>query len=146
MFAWRRFLLRMFGAKVASTARIYGTTHIWDPTNLDVAAYVQIGPYATLYTMAPIKLEKYVIVSQGAHLCAGSHDVESPDFQTIAKPILLRERAWVAAEAFVGPGVTVGEGAVLGARSVAFRDLQAWTVYVGNPAAAIKQRRIRFDH
>jgi len=93
------------------------------------------------YCMAPIKLRRYALASQGAYLCAGSHDIHGGDFVLVTKPITLEERAWVAAEAFVGPGVTVGEGAVLGARAVAFRDLEPWTAYVGNPAQPSGSRR-----
>jgi putative colanic acid biosynthesis acetyltransferase WcaF len=79
-------------------------------------------------------------VSQGAHLCTGSHDIVDPNFPLVTKPIIIEAYAWIAAEAFVGPGVTVGEGAVLGARGVTFRDLSPWTVYVGNPAKPVHQR------
>jgi putative colanic acid biosynthesis acetyltransferase WcaF len=145
MFAWRRLLLRLFGARIAPTALVYGSTRIWFPENVELGNYVQIGPRATLYSMAKIVVEDYAFVSQGAHLCCGSHDIESPYFQTIAKPIRVKRRAWVAAEAFVGPGVTIGEGSVLGARGVAFRDLDAFGVYAGNPAKFIKPRRVRFN-
>jgi putative colanic acid biosynthesis acetyltransferase WcaF len=93
--------------------------------------------------MAVVELKREAVVSQGTHLCAGSHDIDDPNLQLITKPITIGERAWIAAEAFVGPGVTVGEGAVLGARGVAFRDLEAWTVYAGNPAAAKRRREQR---
>jgi putative colanic acid biosynthesis acetyltransferase WcaF len=92
--------------------------------------------------MAPVRLGRYVVVSQRAHLCAGSHRVDDEYFQLIAKPITIKDNAWIAAEAFVGPGVTVGEGAVLGARGVAFEDLNPWTVYVGNPAAVKRPRKM----
>ncbi|MET3516156.1 acetyltransferase-like isoleucine patch superfamily enzyme [Pseudacidovorax sp. 1753] len=82
----------------------------------------------------------FAVVSQGAHLCAGSHDIEDENFQLITRPINIGPRAWVAAEAFVGPGVTVGASAVLGARGVAFKDLDGYGVYVGNPAKKIKSR------
>jgi putative colanic acid biosynthesis acetyltransferase WcaF len=143
-FGWRRLLLRLFGAKISSTVRVYGSTRIWFPANVELGNFVQVGPRAILYSMAKITMEDYAIVSQGAHLCTGSHDLESPVFQTIAKPIRVSERAWVAAEAFVGPGVTVGEGAVVGARGVTFRDIEPWTVYAGNPAKLIKRRNVRF--
>ena len=143
LYAWRRMLLRLFGAKVAPTVRFYGSTRFWYPPNVDLGAYTQIGPRATIYSMAMITLEDYAIVSQGAHICAGTHDLESPYFQTVAKPILLKTKSWVAAEAFVGPGVTLGEGAVLGARGVTFHDLEPWTVYAGNPAKPIKARCIK---
>lgn len=140
---WRRVLLRAFGAKVAATAGIYGTARIWSPANLEVGHYAFIGPKVNVYSMARVIFEPYSLASQGAHLCAGTHDISDPKFQLIAAPIRVCERAWVAAEAFVGPGVTVGEGAVLGARGCAFNDLEAWTVYAGNPATALKKRVLR---
>jgi putative colanic acid biosynthesis acetyltransferase WcaF len=96
--------------------------------------------------MAKITFAPYSLASQGAHICAGTHDIEDVHFQLRAYPIVVGYRAWIAAEAFVGPGVTVGEGAVLGARGCAFRDLSPWTVYAGNPARAIKPRKIRFNN
>ena len=137
--------MRLFGAKISSTALLYGSTRIWFPANVELGNFAQVGPRATLYSMAKITVEDYAFVSQGAHLCTGSHDLECLFFQTIAKPIHIKKRAWVAAEALVGPGVTVGEGAVLGARGVTFRDLESWTVYAGNPAKLIKVRNVRFS-
>lgn len=145
MFGWRRFFLRAFGAKISPAARVFGSTRIWYPANLEIGSHVEIGPHAVIYSMAKITIEDHVLISDGAHVCAGSHDIDSPYFQTVAKPIKIKSRAWIAAGAFVGPGVTAGEGAVLGARGVAFRDLEPWTVYAGNPAKPIKARNIRFD-
>jgi putative colanic acid biosynthesis acetyltransferase WcaF len=146
MRGWRRWLLRRFGATLAPTANVYGSARIWSPANLIMDDYAAIGPRATIYAMAPIRLGPYAIVSQGAHLCAGTHDIESADFQLRSSPIHVGARAWIAAEAFVGPGVEVGDGAVLGARGCAMRNLDAWTVYSGNPAAPIRPRRLRFGN
>jgi putative colanic acid biosynthesis acetyltransferase WcaF len=142
--AWRRFLLRLFGAKIASTAGIYPSARIWSPANLEMGKFSFIGPRVQIYSMAKITFAPYSLASQGAHICAGSHDIEDVNFQLKASPITIGYRAWIAAEAFVGPGVTVGEGAVLGARACAFQNLEAWTVFVGNPARAIKKRMVRF--
>lgn len=141
MTGWRRLLLRMFGASIAPTARIYGSARIWYPPFLHVAEQATIGPRVTVYCMAPISLGPYALVSQGAHLCAGTHAIDDPHFQLYARPITIGARAWIAAEAFVSPGVTVGEGAVLGARGVATDDLMPWTVYRGNPAVVLRTRR-----
>jgi putative colanic acid biosynthesis acetyltransferase WcaF len=141
--SWRRLLLRTFGAKIAPTAGVYGSARIWNPANLELGERAFIGPRVIVYSMAKIVVGPDVTVSQGAHLCAGSHDIEDPHFQLIARPITIGAQAWIAAEAFVGPGVEVGEGAVLGARGCAFGDLAPWTVYVGNPAKALKPRRVR---
>lgn len=142
---WRRILLRLFGAHIASTAYVYPSVRIWSPANFEMGAFACIGPDVRIYSMAKITLEPYALASQGAHLCTGTHNIEDENFQLCARSTVVGRRAWIAAEAFVGPGVTVGEGAVLGARSCAFHDLDAWTVYVGNPARAIKARKIRFN-
>lgn len=141
--AWRRFVLRAFGAKISATARVYGSARIWSPANLEVGAHACIGPNSNVYSMAKITLGDFALVSQGAFLCAGSHDIDDPFFQLTSAPITIDEKAWVAAEAFVGPGVNIQQGAVLGARACAFRDLMPWRVYVGNPAVMVKERRVR---
>jgi putative colanic acid biosynthesis acetyltransferase WcaF len=141
---WRRLLLRLFGAKIAPTAGVYPSARIWSPANLEVGDFAFIGARVIVYSMAKITFAPYALASQGAHICAGTHDIEDVRFQLQARPIVIGYRAWIAAEAFVGPGVTVGDGAVLGARSCAFQSLEPWTVYVGNPARAIKPRKVRF--
>lgn len=137
---WRRLLLRLFGARIAPTARIAASARIWYPANLEMGHQACIGPRVDCYSMAMITLGPYALVSQGAHLCAGTHAIDDPHFQLKAAPIVLGARSWVAAEAFVGPGVTLGEGAVLGARGVAFTNMEAWTVYIGNPMREVRKR------
>ena len=106
-------------------------------------AFACLGPRVICYCMAPVRLGAYAVTSQGAHLCAGTHSTSDPGFPLITRPIEIGARAWVAAEAFVGPGVTVGEGAVLGARGVALRDLEPWTIYSGNPAVRVRPRMVK---
>ena len=143
MHPWRRFLLRIFGAKVARTANIYGSARIWLPSNLEIGEHSCIGRRVIIYSMGMISFGDYALASQGAHICAGTHDIEDPNFQLLVQPIKVGAHAWIAAEAFVGPGVNVGEGAVLGARACAFKDLDPWTVYVGSPARVLRRRIIR---
>lgn len=140
LYGWRRLILVAFGAKIARGARVYSSARIWLPSNLEMGVGAVIGPGVECYCMDKIVLEDFAEVAQYVHLVTGTHDINSPLFQLFTKPIKIRSYAWLASGAFVGPGVTVGEGAVLGARAVAFRDLDPWTVYVGNPAVAIKQR------
>jgi putative colanic acid biosynthesis acetyltransferase WcaF len=140
---WRCFVLRLFGARVGHEVRLYGSARIWSPANLVLEDHAAIGPGAIVYSMGTIVIGNYAVISQGAHLCAGTHDVGDVHFQLLARPIHIGSRAWIAAEAFVGPGVTIGEGAVLGARGCAMRDLQPWTIYSGNPAQIIRSRVLR---
>ena len=95
------------------------------------------------YSMAQIKIGRKVVISQGSHLCSGTHDYEDPLFQLYAEPITISAHAWIAAESFIGPGVTIGEGAVIGARSVVVKDMPAWKVCAGNPCKPIKARIFR---
>jgi putative colanic acid biosynthesis acetyltransferase WcaF len=140
---WRIFVANVFGARIDSSALLYSSARIWYPPNFSMAAQSVLGPGVECYSMGPIAIGPRAVVSQRAFLCTGTHDIHRPEFQIGAKAIVIEANAWVCAEAFVGPGVSIGEGAVLGARGVAFSDLEPWTVYVGNPAA-IKGPRTRF--
>lgn len=137
---WRILILRLFGARVAWSAFVYGSARIWYPPHLTIAARGCLGRSVNCYSMAPISIGCDAVVSQGAHLCAGTHDIDDDGFTLQVRPIVIADRAWIASEAFVGPGVSVGEGAVLAARGCAFRDLDPWTVYRGNPAEPVRRR------
>ncbi len=137
---WRAMLLRAFGAQLAANARVHGSARIWYPPNLIMEENALIGQRVICYAVAPIRICSDAIVSQGAHLCTGSHALNDPCFQLEARPITIGANAWVAAEAFVGPGVVLEEGAVLGARGVAFRNVPAWTIFAGNPARFLRER------
>ncbi len=143
--AWRLILLRWFGAKVSARASVRSSVRIWDPANLVMEDRSTLGPDVICYNMAPISLGWGALVSQRAQLCTGSHDIHDREFTLITKPIKIGRNAWIAANAFVGPGVQVGEGAVLGACAVAFSNLEPWTVYVGNPARSVRERRAPHD-
>jgi putative colanic acid biosynthesis acetyltransferase WcaF len=137
---WRRLLLRAFGAKIAPTARIYASAYVWYPPHLSMGPYSVMGPHVYCYCQDRITLESFVTVSQFSKLVTGTHDIDSPGFVLTTKPIVLKDHSWIAADAFVGPGVTVGEGAVLGARGATFSSLEPWGVYVGLPARKIRTR------
>jgi putative colanic acid biosynthesis acetyltransferase WcaF len=133
----------MFGAKLGRNCHIYSGAVIWAPWNLEAGDEVGIADGAIIYNQAPIRLGRRVVISQGAHLCTGTHDYEHPGFPLIAKPIVVHEQAWIAAEVFVHPGVIVGEGAVVGARSVVTKDVPPWMVCTGNPSQPIKPRILK---
>lgn len=143
MHGWRRFLVLLFGGKLSRGARIYGSTRIWYPPNLVLGENSVLGPGANIYNQGRITIGDRVVISQGAYLCASSHDISDPDFQLVLRPIAIGDGAWVAAEAFVGPGVTVGEGAVIAARAALFENAEPFTVYRGNPAVKLKDRKLR---
>jgi putative colanic acid biosynthesis acetyltransferase WcaF len=138
---WRRFLLRLFGAKIGRRSDVRGSSRVWLPANLELGDHALIGPGVSCYNQAAISLGDYALVSQGVHLCAGTHDIDDPEFPLIAKPIRVGSFAWVAADAFVGPGCVIGEGTVVGGASVVFGKLDDWMVYVGNPARRLRARQ-----
>lgn len=141
LYAWRRIVLNLFGAKIAKGARVYGSARIWYPPNLEMGEGAVLGWNVNCYCMDKIVIEPYAEVAQFVHLVAGTHDINSENFQLLTRPIRICSYAWLASSSFVGPGVTVGEGAVLAARAVTFKDLDPWTVYLGNPAQPIKRRK-----
>jgi putative colanic acid biosynthesis acetyltransferase WcaF len=137
---WRSLLLRLFGARIGRGAHPYPSCKIWAPWNLVMGDHSCLGPYVDCYNVDRIELGAYATVSQYAYLCGATHDYTKLTMPLVPKPILIGARAWVAAAAFVGPGITVEEGAVVGARACVVRDVPAWTVVAGNPARVIKRR------
>ncbi len=141
--SWKRFLLRLFGAKIAKTAVIYSSAKIYYPTNLIMDSYACLASDVNCYNVAPIKIGANSTVSQGAYLCTASHDITNSLNPLITAPIVIEDQAWIATDAFISMGVTVGQGAVVGARSVVFKNVEPWTIVGGNPAKFIKKRVIK---
>ncbi|MBP9181992.1 MAG: acetyltransferase [Fuscovulum sp.] len=137
---WRRLLLRSFGAKVGAEAQIYPSVRITIPWNLELGPQCAVGDRVILYALGPITIGARATVSQGAHLCAGTHDLSDPSRPLLKPPIRIGEDAWICADAFIGPGVTVGRAAIVGARAVAMRNVAEQTTVVGNPARAIERK------
>ncbi len=138
--AWRSFLLRCFGATLGRGVHVYPRAIIWAPWNLHCADFVGIANGAEMYNPAPMHIGEFAVISQDSYLCGATHDYNDPDFPLLAYEMHVGARAWICARACVAPGVTVGEGAVLGLGSVATRSLEPWTVYGGAPAIAVKTR------
>ncbi|HEX8323462.1 MAG TPA: hypothetical protein VF595_06060 [Tepidisphaeraceae bacterium] len=139
-FRWRAAWLRLFGARLASNVYVRRTASIEMPWNLVAGEYTSIGDHAVIYSLGTITLGRYVTISQYAHLCAGTHDTRDRRMRLLCPPITIGDDAWIAADAFVGPGVTIGARTILGARSSAFSDLPPDVVAVGLPAKPIKAR------
>ena len=140
---WKCFLLRLFGAKIAKDAVVYSSAKIYYPENLIMEKYSCLASNVDCYNVDVIKLGTNVTVSQGAFLCTASHDITSREHTLITAPIIIEDQAWVAADAFVGMGVTIGEGAVVGARAAVFKNVEPWMIVGGNPAKPIKKRVLK---
>ncbi len=141
-FGVRRAILRGFGAQIGRAVNVYPSTHIYFPWNLVVGDHAAIGEWVLVYNLGLVTIGRAATVSHRAHLCAGTHDYHRADLPLVKPPIAIGDNAWICAEAFVGPGVTVGEGAVVGARAVVVGDVQPWTVCAGNPARFVKPRAL----
>lgn len=137
---WRCFILRLFGAKIGKDNFIYANCIIWAPWLLQTEDVVTIGPEVEIYNPGGCLLKSHSILSQQAYLCGATHDYNTQDFTYIMKKIEIGAYSWICAKAIVLPGVTCFEGSVLGASSITSKNLEAWTVYSGNPAQKIKAR------
>jgi len=137
---WRSFILRCFGAKVGRGVHVYPRVKIWAPWNLELADGCGIGNGVILYSQGEIFIGAQTVISQGAHLCAGTHDYTLPGFPLITSPIKIGSGVWIAAEVFIHPGVTIGNGCVIGARAVVTKDMPEWMVCTGHPCQPVKAR------
>jgi len=140
IYGWRRFLLRLFGAKIGKKVLIRPTVRTTYPWKLTVGDYSWIGDDVVLYTLGEINIGSNVVISQKSYLCTGSHDYQKQTFDIYAQPITIEDEAWVATDVFVAPGVTIGRGAVVGVRSTVLNDLPAGMICFGNPAKPVKPR------
>lgn len=137
---WRAWLLRLFGASIGRGCHIYPRAVIWAPWNLICDDEVGLADNVILYNQDTIRLGYRVVVSQGSHLCTGTHNYQSPAFELQTKPISVADHAWICAECFVCPGVSIGEGAVIGARAVVTHNTPPWMVCAGHPCRPLKAR------
>lgn len=137
---WRAMLLRLFGAQMGPNCHIYPGCRIWAPWNLFCEDQVSAADGVEIYNPAPMHFGSHAILSQGAYVCGATHNYDDPAFPLLAYEMRFGAYCWICARASVGPGVNVGEGAVLGLASVATRNLAEWTVYGGAPAVAVKER------
>jgi putative colanic acid biosynthesis acetyltransferase WcaF len=142
-FAWRAWLVRLFGADIGKGVNIYPSAKIRAPWNLTMGDFSSLGFEVDCYCVDKIRIGAHATISQYAFLCSASHDISHPSMKLMTKPISIGEGAWVAAGAFIAPGVTIGEGAVVGAKAAVFKNVKPWTVVGGNPAKFIKKRVIR---
>jgi putative colanic acid biosynthesis acetyltransferase WcaF len=142
LFGYRRLILRCFGAKVGEKVNVYPSARIWLPGNLSIDDFSTLGPYVNVYNQGKISLGKNIIVSQGAYLCASTHDYNNILHPLLLGPIVIEDNVWLCTQSFVGPNVIVKAGTVLGAKAVLMKDSEPWCVYAGNPSIFIKKRGV----
>lgn len=142
-YAWRRALLRLFGARIGCDVIIRPTARITYPWKVSIGDFSWIGDDVTLYSLGPILIGEHTVVSQHTYVCAGDHDYDAVDFPIRGHTTTIGSQVWLGTSVFVGPGTSIADGAVVGARSTVTRDLPAGMVCVGTPARPIKRRKQR---
>lgn len=146
MHGWRCFLLRLFGAKLDAPVFVYPSTKIWAPWNLEMGENSTLADNVDCYCVGKIVIGSRVTISQYSYLCSASHDysdpgiLQAPEMPLLSSPITIGDHVWVTSDVFIGPGVTIGDGSVVLARSSVFSDVPPWKVVSGNPAIVIKDR------
>ena len=140
MYGWRRWLLRCFGAKIGKGVLIRPTARVTYPWKVEIGDYAWIGDHAVVYSLGFISIGSNAVISQRSYLCSGTHDYAVSTFDMIVQPIYIGDEAWVAADTFIAPGVTIGKGTVIGARSSVFKDMPSHMICVGNPCRPIRPR------
>lgn len=140
LYGFRRFLLRLFGAKIGKKVIIRPSVKITYPWKVSIGDYSWIGDDVVLYSLGEIEIGDNVVISQKSYLCTGSHDYLKLDFPISAKKIIIKDESWLATDVFVAPGITVGRGTVVGSRSSVYKEIPANKVSFGNPAKIIKNR------
>ena len=140
MYGWRRFLLRLFGAKIGKNVIIRPSVTITYPWKVKIGDYSWIGDNVELYSLGEIEIGSHVVISQKSYLCTASHKYDQKDFSIYSQKIIIEDECWLATDVYVAPGVTIGKGTVVGARSSVFKNLPVGKVCVGSPAKVIKDR------
>lgn len=140
LFAWRVFLLRLFGARIGSGVRIRSSTKITFPWKLTIGNNVWIGDGSTIYNLGEVVLGSNVALAHKVFLCTGFHEIDVPTFDIGQRPITLEDEVWVASDVFVAPGVRLKRGCVIGARSTVLHDMPSGFVCLGSPCKPLRRR------
>lgn len=141
MYGWRRWLLRLFGAKIGKKVILRPTMRIQFPWKVSIGDYSWIGDEVNLYSLGEIDIGKNVVISQRSYICAASHDYKEKDFPIYSQAVKIEDECWLATDVYVAPGVTIGAQTVVGARSSVFKDLPGGMICVGSPARPTKFRK-----
>jgi putative colanic acid biosynthesis acetyltransferase WcaF len=142
-FGWRRSVLRAFGARVGAHVNIYPSTHLYMPWNVEIGDWTALGEDVFVYSLGKVRIGRSVTLSYRSHVCAGSHDLNDPTLPLLKPPVCIEDGVWIGTEAFIGPGVTIERGAVVGARAVVVKNVEALSIVAGNPARCVGQRKFR---
>ena len=140
LFFWRSFILRLFCAKIGGRCHIYPKCRIWAPYNLVCGDYSCIANDVEVYNQGKIVIGKNVVISQGGYLCSATHNYTKKEFPLVIKKIFVEDNVWIAAKAFIHPGVRIGTNAIVSACSVVKKDVPPNVIVEGFPAKVVKKR------
>lgn len=143
MYAWRAWLLRLFGAKIGKHTIIRPSVRVTYPWKLTLGDHCMIGDYVELYTLGEIEIGDCTVISQRSYICTASHDYTRPTFDIYSTKVVIESEVWLATDVFVAPGVRIGKGAVVGARSSVFHDVPSGTINNGTPARVVGSRTMQ---
>ena len=141
-YGFRRWLLRVFGARVGPGVLLRPSVSITYPWKVVIEEHAWIGDDVVLYSLGEIHIGGHAVVSQGSYVCAADHDYRQVDFPIRARPVRIDDQVWIGAEVFVGPGVHIAQAAVVGARSAVFADLPAAMLCLGTPCRPVGPRQM----
>ena len=142
LYGFRRFLLRLFGAKIGKKVIIRPTVRITYPWKVTIGDYSWIGDDVVLYSLGIIEIGANTVISQKSYICAASHDYSKLDFPIFASKVVIADACWLATDVFVAPGITINSGTVVGSRSSVYKDLPKNKICMGNPAIIIRDRKV----
>lgn len=140
-FAWRRMVLRLFGAKVGRAVHLYSSTRIYMPWNVEIGDWAALGEEAFIYSLGKVCIGSGASVAYRAHICAGTHDFSDSSLPLLKPPVVIEDNVWIGTDAFIGPGTTIHRGALVGARAVVVKDVPSMHIVAGNPARQIGMRQ-----
>lgn len=139
---WKIILINIFGGNVSKKATVYSSVKIYAPWNLEMHDFSCLAPEVDCYNVDRIIIGAHSTVSQKSYLCTASHDVTKSSNPLTTAPIIIKDQVWIGADVYLGMGVTVEQGSVVGARSSVYKDVKSWEIIGGNPAKFIKKRKI----
>lgn len=142
LYNWRRFLLRLFGAQIGKNVLVRPSVKITYPWKLKIGDYSWIGDDSVLYSLGHIEIGEHTALAQSVYICTGNHDYSKLEFDILAQPVKIGSQVWLTTDVFVGPGVTIGDGTIVGTRSTVLNDLPGGKICFGSPALPVKDRPI----
>lgn len=140
MYGWRRFLLRLFGAKIGRGVLLRPTVRVTYPWKVSIDDYTWVGEDCILYSLANITIGSHVAIAHGVYFNTGLHDYSKETFDIASKPVVIEDESWITNDVYIAPGVTIGKGSVIGARSSVFKSMPEGYICYGNPAVPVKKR------